>query len=60
MNNLNPAWKTFKVSVNSLCSGDQDRRLKVRSNSYFFNSFAHRKQKLVPQLWIAILHFPVL
>ncbi|RLW11673.1 hypothetical protein DV515_00001710 [Chloebia gouldiae] len=28
MNNLNPAWKTFKVSVNSLCSGDQDRRLK--------------------------------
>lgn len=47
MNNLNPAWKTFKVSVNSLCSGDQDRRLKVRSNSYFFNSIAHRKQKLV-------------
>lgn len=43
MNNLNPAWKTFKVSVNSLCSGDQDRRLKVRSNSYFFNSFSHRK-----------------
>uniref|UniRef100_A0A8C0B522 C2 domain-containing protein n=1 Tax=Buteo japonicus TaxID=224669 RepID=A0A8C0B522_9AVES len=30
MNNLNPAWKTFKVSVNSLCSGDQDRKLKVR------------------------------
>uniref|UniRef100_A0ACB8FTZ1 Uncharacterized protein n=1 Tax=Sphaerodactylus townsendi TaxID=933632 RepID=A0ACB8FTZ1_9SAUR len=29
MNNLNPAWKAFKVSVNSLCSGDQDRRLKV-------------------------------
>ncbi|XP_061442405.1 copine-4 isoform X1 [Rhineura floridana] len=28
MNNLNPAWKSFKVSVNSLCSGDQDRRLK--------------------------------
>ncbi|KAM6450866.1 copine-4 isoform 1-T1 [Liasis olivaceus] len=28
MNNLNPAWKAFKVSVNSLCSGDQDRRLK--------------------------------
>uniref|UniRef100_A0A8C5TAN8 C2 domain-containing protein n=1 Tax=Malurus cyaneus samueli TaxID=2593467 RepID=A0A8C5TAN8_9PASS len=28
MNNLNPAWKTFKVSVNSLCSGDQDRKLK--------------------------------
>uniref|UniRef100_A0A8C4YRD6 Copine 4 n=1 Tax=Gopherus evgoodei TaxID=1825980 RepID=A0A8C4YRD6_9SAUR len=30
MNNLNPAWKSFKVSVNSLCSGDEDRRLKVR------------------------------
>ncbi|XP_044534831.1 copine-4 [Gracilinanus agilis] len=28
MNNLSPAWKSFKVSVNSLCSGDQDRRLK--------------------------------
>ncbi|XP_075778033.1 copine-4 isoform X2 [Pelodiscus sinensis] len=28
MNNLNPAWKAFKVSVNSLCSGDEDRRLK--------------------------------
>ncbi|KAE8596913.1 hypothetical protein XENTR_v10016280 [Xenopus tropicalis] len=28
MNNLNPAWKTFKVSLNSLCSGDHDRRLK--------------------------------
>ncbi|XP_067417714.1 copine-4 isoform X1 [Emydura macquarii macquarii] len=28
MNNLNPAWKIFKVSVNSLCSGDEDRRLK--------------------------------
>ncbi|XP_063778435.1 copine-4 [Pseudophryne corroboree] len=28
MNNLNPLWKTFKVSLNSLCSGDHDRRLK--------------------------------
>ncbi|XP_023681482.1 copine-4 isoform X2 [Paramormyrops kingsleyae] len=28
MNNLNPVWKTFKVSVNSLCSGDHDRTLK--------------------------------
>lgn len=33
MNNLSPAWKSFKVSVNSLCSGDPDRRLKVRSIS---------------------------
>ncbi|XP_064411005.1 copine-4 isoform X3 [Latimeria chalumnae] len=30
MNNLNPVWKTFKVSLNSLCSGDHDRRLKVQ------------------------------
>ncbi|XP_078275920.1 copine-4 [Rhinoraja longicauda] len=29
MNNLNPMWKTFKVSVNSLCSGDHDRKLKL-------------------------------
>ncbi|KAK1172367.1 copine-4-like isoform X3 [Acipenser oxyrinchus oxyrinchus] len=28
MNNLNPVWKTFKVSLNSLCSGDHDRELK--------------------------------
>ncbi|XP_030062337.1 copine-4 [Microcaecilia unicolor] len=28
MNNLNPLWKTFKVSLNSLCSGDHERRLK--------------------------------
>ncbi|XP_036066768.1 copine-4 isoform X4 [Oryzias melastigma] len=27
MNNLNPVWKTFKVSLNSLCSGDHDRKL---------------------------------
>ena len=29
MNNLNPVWKTFKTSLNSLCSGDHDRPLKV-------------------------------
>ncbi|KAF3833791.1 hypothetical protein F7725_024995 [Dissostichus mawsoni] len=28
MNNLSPAWKSFKVSLNTLCSGDQDRELK--------------------------------
>ncbi|KAJ8290816.1 hypothetical protein GJAV_G00017890 [Gymnothorax javanicus] len=28
MNNLNPVWKTFKVSLNSLCSGDHERPLK--------------------------------
>ncbi|XP_028435615.1 copine-4 [Perca flavescens] len=27
MNNLNPVWKTFKVSLNSLCSGDHERKL---------------------------------
>ncbi|MEQ2166821.1 hypothetical protein GOODEAATRI_032225, partial [Goodea atripinnis] len=30
MNNLNPVWKTFKVSLNSLCSGDQERKLQVK------------------------------
>lgn len=61
MNNLNPAWKTFKVSVNSLCSGDQDRRLKVRSSSYFLNCFTNRKQDFVClfQLKIAILLYPL-
>lgn len=29
MNNLSPVWKTFKVSLNTLCSGDHDRELKV-------------------------------
>ncbi|XP_042175084.1 copine-4 isoform X3 [Oncorhynchus tshawytscha] len=29
MNNLNPVWKTFKTSLNSLCSGDHDRPLKI-------------------------------
>ncbi|KAL4624770.1 copine-4-like [Arapaima gigas] len=28
MNNLSPVWKTFKVSLNTLCSGDHDRELK--------------------------------
>ncbi|XP_056619113.1 copine-4 isoform X1 [Triplophysa dalaica] len=28
MNNLNPVWKTFKTSINSLCSGDHERILK--------------------------------
>ncbi|XP_038132672.1 copine-4 [Cyprinodon tularosa] len=27
MNNLNPVWKTFKVSLNSLCRGDHERKL---------------------------------
>ncbi|XP_069544691.1 copine-4-like isoform X2 [Brachyistius frenatus] len=29
MNNLNPVWKTFKVSLNSLCSGDHERKLQI-------------------------------
>ncbi|KAL7835806.1 hypothetical protein SRHO_G00281530 [Serrasalmus rhombeus] len=28
MNNLNPVWKTFKTSLNCLCSGDHERILK--------------------------------
>ncbi|XP_048850360.1 copine-4 isoform X2 [Brienomyrus brachyistius] len=28
MNNLSPVWKTFKVSFNTLCSGNHDRELK--------------------------------
>ncbi|XP_048086172.1 copine-4 isoform X1 [Alosa alosa] len=28
MNNLSPVWKSFKVSLNTLCSGDEDRQLK--------------------------------
>uniref|UniRef100_A0A8C8A4J7 Copine IVb n=1 Tax=Oryzias sinensis TaxID=183150 RepID=A0A8C8A4J7_9TELE len=28
MNNLSPVWKSFKVSLNTLCSGDHDRELK--------------------------------
>ncbi|XP_046733567.1 copine-4 isoform X1 [Silurus meridionalis] len=31
MNNLNPLWKTFKTSLNCLCSGDHDRILKLVS-----------------------------
>ncbi|XP_077576243.1 copine-4 [Stigmatopora nigra] len=27
MNNLNPVWNTFKVSLNSLCNGDHQRKL---------------------------------
>uniref|UniRef100_A0A8K9URE0 Copine-4 n=1 Tax=Oncorhynchus mykiss TaxID=8022 RepID=A0A8K9URE0_ONCMY len=28
MNDLSPVWKSFKVSLNTLCSGDHDRQLK--------------------------------
>lgn len=37
MNNLNPVWKTFKVSLNSLCSGDHERKLQVltRTHAHF-------------------------
>ncbi|XP_030644575.1 copine-4 [Chanos chanos] len=28
MNNLNPVWKSFKVSLNTLCSGDHERELR--------------------------------
>ena len=28
-NNLNPVWEPFKVSLISLCSCDEDKKLKV-------------------------------
>ena len=34
MNNLNPVWKTFKVSLNSLCSGDHERKLQVHTHTH--------------------------
>ncbi|XP_072366196.1 copine-4 isoform X4 [Scyliorhinus torazame] len=37
MNNLNPMWKSFKVSVNSLCSGDHDRKLKIHKMHSFLD-----------------------
>lgn len=31
MNNLNPVWETFRVSLNSLCSGDHECKLQVHT-----------------------------
>jgi len=31
-NNLNPVWESFKVSLISLCSCDDERKLKVNIN----------------------------
>uniref|UniRef100_A0A672KGH8 C2 domain-containing protein n=1 Tax=Sinocyclocheilus grahami TaxID=75366 RepID=A0A672KGH8_SINGR len=39
MNNLNPMWKTFKTSLNSLCSGDHERILKVKYDIIKMHSF---------------------
>lgn len=33
MNNLNPVWKRFKVSLSSLCAGDHERKLQVRTHA---------------------------
>ncbi|XP_012867862.1 PREDICTED: LOW QUALITY PROTEIN: copine-3 [Dipodomys ordii] len=33
-NNLNPVWKPFKVSLNSLCYGDMDKIIKVECYDY--------------------------
>ena len=41
MNNLNPVWKSFKVSLNTLCSGDQERELKVRLTLILCQSSDH-------------------
>lgn len=32
-NNLNPMWEPFKVSLNSLCSCEETRPLKVQTSS---------------------------
>lgn len=31
-NNLSPIWEPFKVSLNSLCSCEEKRKLRVRKN----------------------------
>lgn len=31
-NNLSPIWEPFKVSLNSLCSCEEKRKLRVREN----------------------------
>ncbi|XP_055459162.1 copine-3 isoform X2 [Psammomys obesus] len=33
-NNLNPVWKPFKISLNSLCYGDMDKTIKVECYDY--------------------------
>lgn len=54
MNNLSPVWKSFKVSLNTLCSGDQDRELKVsllfyaghNNDHIVFNLISNMRSKL--------------
>uniref|UniRef100_A0A8C7NGS2 C2 domain-containing protein n=3 Tax=Oncorhynchus TaxID=8016 RepID=A0A8C7NGS2_ONCMY len=46
MNNLNPVWKTFKTSLNSLCSGDHDRPLKVAIDFTASNGDPHNSCSL--------------
>ncbi|XP_070604099.1 copine-3 [Erythrolamprus reginae] len=33
-NNLNPVWRQFKISLNSLCYGDMDKAIKVECYDY--------------------------
>ncbi|ELR61831.1 Copine-3 [Bos mutus] len=33
-NNLNPVWRPFKISLNSLCYGDMDKTIKVECYDY--------------------------
>ncbi|KAM6454545.1 copine-3 isoform 1-T2 [Liasis olivaceus] len=33
-NNLNPVWRPFKISLNSLCYGDMDKAIKVECYDY--------------------------
>lgn len=41
MNNLNPVWKSFKVSLNSLCAGDHERKLQVLTHDMNACTHAH-------------------
>ncbi|XP_042300282.1 copine-3-like, partial [Sceloporus undulatus] len=38
-NNLNPVWRPFKISLNSLCYGDMDKTIKVIYRIYWWNVY---------------------
>uniref|UniRef100_A0A8C5HN22 Copine-4 n=1 Tax=Gouania willdenowi TaxID=441366 RepID=A0A8C5HN22_GOUWI len=52
MNNLSPVWKSFKVSLNTLCSGDHERELKVYKSCLYlyFHTAANKFGCGFPQL----------
>ncbi|TTO63371.1 Copine-4 [Bagarius yarrelli] len=49
MNNLNPVWKSFKVSLNTLCSGDHEREMKLQWEC--INPKYQVKKKNYRKLW---------